>query len=570
MRQTRPASSAASTTGCAACRARRRPAGRARAPRRHAAGRRALAAAARPATRTFASSVVVDRCRTTASAPAQATGLPPNVEPWSPGTKAPARVVGDEQAADRQAVREPLRERDELRAGRRAARRRRTCRCGRRRSAPRRRRAARRALASAAPRGTPASSGMTPPSPSTGSSRIEADVVGHAACSDVDVVRLREARARRAAARTRARFAGWPVTRERARRAAVEALLERDHAGLAGRLARVLERRLVRLGAGVAEERLRAAEALARARRASSRRRLGAVEVRRVPEPVELRVRSGERRRMPVAEPDDGDARREVEVARAGVVDEPAAVAVDERDARRADTSAAARLAAATVLMRPPPSRRSPRRRRSRAARAAAQQLRDDAALERAAVDAASRRVPASIERTSSPSWKTPGTSVRKRIRVGADADRERGRGLVGVHVQRPARERRDDRARGRPRAPSSTAGGARRQRAADEAELRAAARPRARSRRRRAAAASAPIAAQSAALTAAKLSRTTSSPRRSSRAGRRRTRPRARARSISSRDLRPGAVHDADRVPVGAQREHGLRDAAGRRRRRP
>ena len=45
--------------------------------------------------------------------------------------------------------------------------------------------------------------------------------------------------------------------------------------------------------------------------------RLGPVEVRDVPEPVELRVRGGERRGMAVAEADDGDPREEVEVARA-------------------------------------------------------------------------------------------------------------------------------------------------------------------------------------------------------------------------------------------------------------
>ena len=51
-----------------------------------------------------------------------------------------------------------------------------------------------------------------------------------------------------------------------------------------------------------------------------------------MPEPVELRVRSGERRGVAVAETDDRDAGEEVEVAVAVVVDEPRAVAVDERD----------------------------------------------------------------------------------------------------------------------------------------------------------------------------------------------------------------------------------------------
>ena len=69
---------------------------------------------------------------------------------------------------------------------------------------------------------------------------------------------------------------------------------------------------------------------------ASAARGLGPEEVRRVPEPVELRVRSGERRRMPVAERDDGDAGGEVEIARGrGRRSSQHAVAVDERDARR-------------------------------------------------------------------------------------------------------------------------------------------------------------------------------------------------------------------------------------------
>jgi len=96
----------------------------------------------------------------------------------------------------------------------------------------------------------------------------------------------------------------------------VEAALERDHARLPGRLPRVLQRRLVGLSSGVAEERLRAAEALGELLRELGRR-LGSEEVGRVPQPVELRVRGGERRRMPVTEPDDRDPGGEVEVAAA-------------------------------------------------------------------------------------------------------------------------------------------------------------------------------------------------------------------------------------------------------------
>ena len=51
-----------------------------------------------------------------------------------------------------------------------------------------------------------------------------------------------------------------------------------------------------------------------------------------MPQPVELRVRGGERRRMAVAEPDDRDPREQVEVAVPRVVGQPGALAVDERD----------------------------------------------------------------------------------------------------------------------------------------------------------------------------------------------------------------------------------------------
>ena len=106
---------------------------------------------------------------------------------------------------------------------------------------------------------------MTPPSPSTGSSRIEPDVVAR---------RGAQRRRRRSAARSArpassgsnaARFAGWPVTESAPVVRPWKLCSSAMTPGLAGRLARVLQRRLVRLGARVAEERLRAAEALATA-----------------------------------------------------------------------------------------------------------------------------------------------------------------------------------------------------------------------------------------------------------------------------------------------------------------
>ena len=51
-----------------------------------------------------------------------------------------------------------------------------------------------------------------------------------------------------------------------------------------------------------------------------------------MPEPLELSLCGFERCRMLVPEPDDGDSGNEVEVALAVFGDQPAAVAVDERD----------------------------------------------------------------------------------------------------------------------------------------------------------------------------------------------------------------------------------------------
>ncbi len=121
---------------------------------------------------------------------------------------------------------------------------------------------------------------------------------------------------------------GLARDRERADRAAVERPFQRHEPGTTGRLARPLERRLDRLGAGVAEERVRAAEAVGELR-GELEHRLGVVEVRRVPHAVELGVRGRERRRVAVPEPDDGDPAEQVEVALAVRVDEPCAVALD-------------------------------------------------------------------------------------------------------------------------------------------------------------------------------------------------------------------------------------------------
>ena len=103
----RPCSRASATTRRRAGRARARAAARAPRTSGNALSNRASIA------RTWASRSS-SIASTTAQAAAHATGLPPKVEAWSPGTNAPAASVGDEQRADRQPVREPLRERDRV------------------------------------------------------------------------------------------------------------------------------------------------------------------------------------------------------------------------------------------------------------------------------------------------------------------------------------------------------------------------------------------------------------------------------------------------------------------------
>ena len=127
-----------------------------------------------------------------------------------------------------------------------------------------------------------------------------------------DVVRRNESHARNERGECGA-LRRLPRHGQRPERPAVEAPFERDDAWLARRLAGVLERSLDRLGAGVAEERLRAAEAIRETGR-QLLRRLRAVEVRRMPEAFELLARGGERRGVAMTEPDDGDPAAEVEI----------------------------------------------------------------------------------------------------------------------------------------------------------------------------------------------------------------------------------------------------------------
>ena len=191
------------------------------------------------------------------------------------GLEARWRVVGDEQAADRQPVREAFA--SVTASGL-------TSSCSQAKNVPVRptpvwisSKTSSAPCSSASARAVARNSGVAgwmPPSPWTGSSRIAAVSGADRGRERGDVVEAGEAHAgsqrlERGALR---RLAG---DRERARRPAVERVLERDDARLAGRLARVLERGLDRLGARVAEERLRAAEPV---REALGERAIGSVQ----------------------------------------------------------------------------------------------------------------------------------------------------------------------------------------------------------------------------------------------------------------------------------------------------
>ncbi len=175
------------------------------------------------------------------------------------GHEAGRRRVGDEQGADRQPVRERLGERDRVGAHIEALPGEELRPSVRRPSAPRRRRASPRS-ASASSRACSSvsrASGCTPPSPCTGSRTIAA-VCGLTASASVSGVAKLHAGDQRLEGGALGGLAG---DRERPHGAPVEGALERDELVLAGRLARPLDRGLDRLGARVAEERVRAAEA---------------------------------------------------------------------------------------------------------------------------------------------------------------------------------------------------------------------------------------------------------------------------------------------------------------------
>ncbi len=291
--------------------------------------------------------------------------------------------------------------------------------------------------------------GWIPPSPCTGSIRI-APVSGPTAAASESASFSRANRTAGASGSNGAPLARLARGGERAVRAAVERALERDDDRLPRRLARPLERGLDRLGAGVAEERARAAEAGGE-QLGEPEHRLGRVEVRRVPEGVELAVRRGQRRRVAVAERDDRDPGEQVEVPLAVGVGQPDAVAGDEGDVvprvRRQERRGREHRRHATTAVAPIDASTPPR-----AATTAAWSFGTipppsaPAAEQALGLGDADRRGDRSAEQQ-------PGHVGDEEELVGAEPDRERGRRLVGVHVQRARRRAARRRGRARRRA---------------------------------------------------------------------------------------------------------------------
>ena len=544
-------------------RARRRAAARGHAPSVTPGSAASPASSCAPRARTFASSSS-SIASTTAQAAAPRRGCRRRSSRGRRARTPRRRRSPHEQRADRQAVREPLGERDEVRRDRRAARRRRTCPCGR---CP----ACTSSTTSSAPSSRASSAAACDERRARAGSRRPRRArarAGSPRCRRRREPRPRATRRRSGArrrrpgraARTPPTSPGWPVAESAPSVRPWKPPSSATIRGPPGRLARELERRLVRLGARVAEERLRAAEPLGE-ERGEPQHRLRPVEVRRVPEPVELRVRGGEWRRVAVAEPDDGDAGDEVEVRaalrrprrgsrrRATIVTSARAYVGSTDRARQRDVRSALCGREVTVTRRPP-SRRSSARTPPRAAtdgghRASARSRPRSVpspSIRSAVVDGDARR-PRRRRRARRE------RRVTKRMRSAPRPTASAAAASSALTFSGPCGERRDD---GDPAGGERVDDRGRRggRRVADEPErldLRA---PAGRSRRRTASTAAAPIAAQTSALTAASDSRTTSS-----------TSARRHAPPVDERrcdpaplhlggDLRAGAVHDDDVVP--------------------
>ena len=359
--------------------------------------------------------------RTTAHAAAQVTGLPPNVEPWSPGSKA-LGASRPRRAARRSATRSPRPFASVTRSGAiaellvgeerpgaadarlhlvDAEQRAELARARPRRANSGVERDRRR------PRPAPARAGSSPTSP-----------VADGRCERLDVVRRRERDA------GHERLEGLPL--RRAGRSPTSAPSVRPWKppssattpGLPVALRAYLIAASIGLGARVAEERLRAAEALREQRRRA--RLIGSVQYRF--EACQSRSScacgGGERRRVAVTERRRRRSRRRSRGTSGPRRPRRGSPRRGRWSRRRARTSAArveARDDRATDAHATPRSRRS--RRARRAGRPdGRQELRHDAAFERARRRASGRPRRAASS-TTPPSTRTPGTSLTKTIR---------------------------------------------------------------------------------------------------------------------------------------------------------
>ena len=284
----------------------------------------------------------------------------------------------------------------------------------------------------------PASSGSTPPSPSIGSSSTAASSPpGETAASSDSTSFGRAKEIPGTSGPKPSHFAGWPVAESapsvRPWKPPSSATIRRPP----GRLARDLERRLVRLGARVAEEGLRAARS---ARRGAPRAGASARSSR-----GSTRARAGRAARAPrqaaagctVAEPDDGDPAAEVEVRAACVVPDAAALAADDRDVGTGVGRQHGGPRSRPTRSRSPPSRghlgRADRRPHA-AARGVdrGHQLRDDPALE-------------TSRRRARPRPRRPGAPTRptrRRARPGHRSRRGSARRRGRPREPRPPRRR--------------------------------------------------------------------------------------------------------------------------------